>query len=109
MGTTLQIFGQTHSRHGFKSEFQPLKNGSKSLMSNNLLLLISHLHLFCNKPENLKDVPFPHKNRLASGVEDLKNNLHYIASLRRQIIGWGLRIFMLICKNKKALTFSDNL
>ena len=65
--------------------------------------------IFQNQPENRKDVPFPHKNRLASGVEDLKNNLHYIASLRRQIISWGLRVFMLICKFKVGDIFADNL
>ena len=53
---------------------------------------------------NPKDVPFPHKNRLASGVEELKNNPHYIASLRRQIISWGLRVLMLICKFKQLWT-----
>ena len=56
---------------------------------------------FLGKP--IPDVPFPHKNRLASGVEDLKNNPRYIGSLRRQIISWGLRIFMLICKFKVVL------
>ena len=58
---------------------------------------------------NPKDVPFPHKNRLASGVEELKNNPHYIASLRRQIISWGLRVLMLICKFKVGVIVVGNL
>ena len=61
---------------------------------------------FLGKP--IPDVPFPHKNRLASGVEDLKNNPHYIASLRRQILSWGLRVFMLICKFKVGVIFAGN-
>ena len=62
---------------------------------------------FLGKP--IPDVPFPHKNRLASGVEELKNNPHYIASLRRQIISWGLRVLMLICKFKVGVIVVGNL
>jgi len=49
---------------------------------------------FLGKP--IPDVPFPHENRMGSVIEELTNDPHYIATMKRQFLGWGLRTLMLI-------------
>jgi len=48
---------------------------------------------FLNKP--IPNEPFPHKNRLGSVITDLWNDPHYIGTMKRQLLGWLLRIVMI--------------
>lgn len=49
---------------------------------------------FLGKP--IPDQPFPHENRLGSVIDELANDPHYQATMKRQYIGWINRIIMLV-------------
>ena len=51
---------------------------------------------FLGKP--IPDQPFPHENRLGSVIDELANDPHYQATMKRQYIGWINRIIMLVGK-----------
>merc|ERR1712046_15702 len=61
---------------------------------------------FLGKP--IPNQPFPHENRLGSVIEELANDKHYQATMRRQHIGWLARVAMIsaavyLYKNPAAL------
>ena len=51
---------------------------------------------FLGKP--VPDQPFPHENRLGSVIDELANDPHYQATMKRQYIGWINRIIMIVGK-----------
>ena len=49
---------------------------------------------FLGKP--VPNQPFPHENRLGSVIDELANDPHYQATMKRQYIGWINRIVMIV-------------